>query len=370
MTHIIRCASVCTVGTLLIASLACGGAPTAPSVSTNSITAPKSVSADPAAVPTTPAAAAPHTNVHGTVAGLDAVARTFVIDGQTVRVTDTTVITDTEDAPKVFADIVNGMTAHVKGPLDAGVIVAATVSIRVVVHVAQVDFNGTVTAVTGTCPDAAFTIASGTIRSDAETEFVAGGLCSEIAATSMISGRGFVQEDGSILATRIRVDAATPLPTPIHDTDFSGVVTATTGSCPARSFTIDTGIITATGTTTFPGASCEEVAVGSVISGRGALQGDGSIIASQLHLKKATTGGGGSPKTIEGAAASVTGTCPALTFTINGQAVQTTAATNFVGSGDCSLIVNGKTVEVTGEFAGGGSVALGPIVATRVKVSK
>ena len=293
MTQMIRCAAVCTVGTLFVASLACSHSPSAPSVPTTTITAPATVADDPAPTPPAPPAAAPHVNVHGTVSGIDAAARTFVVDGRTVRVTDTTVITDTEEGPRVFADIANGMNAHVKGPVDAGVVVATTVSIKtVVVHVREEDFAGTVTAIAGTCPAASFTIATGIIRSDAETEFIAGGACAEVATSSLISGRGLVQEDGSILASRMRVDAITSIPTPVRPGDVSG------------------------------------------------------------------------------AASAVTGSCPALTFTVGTQAVKTTADTKFIGSGDCTLIVNGKHVEVTGPFTGGGSVALGPILATRVKVMK
>ena len=53
---------------------------------------------------------------------------------------------------------------------------------------------------------------------------------------------------------------------------------------------------------------------------------------------------------------------------VAGQRVQTTADTNFIGSGDCALIVNGKAVEVTGTLSGGPTEQI--LVAARVKVAK
>jgi hypothetical protein len=55
-----------------------------------------------------------------------------------------------------------------------------------------------------------------------------------------------------------------------------------------------------------------------------------------------------SPITLEGRARSVNGTCPALTFTVDGRTVYTTSATDYK-KGKCSdLTKGGEDVEVKG----------------------
>ena len=61
------------------------------------------------------------------------------------------------------------------------------------------------------------------------------------------------------------------------------------------------------------------------------------------------------PVEIEGKPANVSGTCPALTFTIKGQAVYTTAATTFDG-GTCADIKNGKDLEIEGMLMSDGRI--------------
>jgi hypothetical protein len=65
---------------------------------------------------------------------------------------------------------------------------------------------------------------------------------------------------------------------------------------------------------------------------------------------------------LEGTASQVTGSCPALTFRIEGQTVQTSAATHFVAN-SCSRVTSGVTLDVRGEVQPNGTV-----VATRVMV--
>ena len=195
----------------------------------------------------------------------------------------------------------------------------------------------------------------------------------------VVEGRAQVQEDGSFLATQIRAEKVTPPtppgpgPTPSPKaTDFAGTVTVVGGACPAGVFTIAGVVVHATAETHYPSASCAEVVVGSEISGRGIVQEDGSVVASQVHVRQhpapapnPSPNPPGKETTLKGAASAVGGACPALGFTVAGQVVQTNADTKFIGSGQCSLIVNGKDVEVTGTLS-----PAAVLIATRVKVQK
>jgi hypothetical protein len=53
------------------------------------------------------------------------------------------------------------------------------------------------------------------------------------------------------------------------------------------------------------------------------------------------------PITFRGTVSGLTGTCPAVTFTVDGRAVSTSSATNFKG-GNCAKLEEGDTVSVRG----------------------
>jgi len=69
------------------------------------------------------------------------------------------------------------------------------------------------------------------------------------------------------------------------------------------------------------------------------------------------------PVRVDGRVAGVSSVCPALTFTVSGITVTTSASTDF--SGGCAAILNGATVSVTGPRQTDGSIA-----ATRVEVAE
>lgn len=64
----------------------------------------------------------------------------------------------------------------------------------------------------------------------------------------------------------------------------------------------------------------------------------------------------GTSAALGGALESRAGSCPAITFTLNGKTVRTDAETSF-GGGSCASIQNGSTVGVIGTVQGDGSIA-------------
>ena len=52
---------------------------------------------------------------------------------------------------------------------------------------------------------------------------------------------------------------------------------------------------------------------------------------------------GAATTTLNGVIAGLAGTCPALSFTVNGTAVVTNAATSYGGGGTCTAVKNGDT---------------------------
>lgn len=79
-------------------------------------------------------------------------------------------------------------------------------------------------------------------------------------------------------------------------------------------------------------------------------RGANSAVAQELRL--------------EGTVSQVTGTCPALTFRLQGRTVVTSATTNFVAN-RCSRVRSGTEVEVRGQLQPNGEVH-----ATRVKLDE
>ena len=59
---------------------------------------------------------------------------------------------------------------------------------------------------------------------------------------------------------------------------------------------------------------------------------------------------------LDGPLSGLTGTCPAMQFTVQGRVVTTSSQTNFRGGG-CNHLVNGLRVEVEGDQQANGTVA-------------
>lgn len=65
-----------------------------------------------------------------------------------------------------------------------------------------IDFSGTISSVTGSCPQVTFHVGTLTIETDAATVYTKGG-CSNLVNNAQLSGTGSVQLDGSVLAITI-----------------------------------------------------------------------------------------------------------------------------------------------------------------------
>ncbi|HVL70165.1 MAG TPA: DUF5666 domain-containing protein [Vicinamibacterales bacterium] len=289
---------------------------------------------------------------------------TFVVGGRQVATGDATSF-----GPGECADLADGLVVDVKGLFADGVLTATRVELPRPHHQTRVDLSGAIAGLAGECPAPAFRIGSTAVSVTGETEY-ARGTCADLADGIVVDVKGERASDGSVVALSIAFEkphAPGPQPpTPHEDVEFSGTITAVAGECPAAVLTVGGATIRLSEATHFPGSGCGGAIVGASVDGRGVAQEDGSIAATRLHIKKGPSAPPQAPKsvTIEGAVTGVSGTCPALSFTLAGRTVQTTAATNFVGSGNCGVIVNGKTIEVTGTELDG------VVTATRVKVSK
>jgi len=103
-----------------------------------------------------------------------------------------------------------------------------------------------------------------------------------------------------------------------------------------------------------------ELRIGMDLHVVGTRQSDGSLDARKIEIRDDATGG---EAEIAGTAGGVSGSCPALSFGINGYSIRTNASTIFDGI-TCAALKSGTKVTVKGI-----SQADNSVVATSVKAN-
>ena len=145
--------------------------------------------------------------------------------------------------------------------------------------------------------------------------------------------------------------------------DISGPVATLGGTCPTLAFIVQGTRVTTTASTTFEGVTCANLKNGAKVKVVGQRASDGTIAATRVQIDDDRKEDGGKDQNeVKGAVAGLTGTCPSLTFTVQGTKVTTTAGTTFDDL-TCARVQNGLIVEVKGPRQGDGTVA-----ATRVEL--
>lgn len=152
--------------------------------------------------------------------------------------------------------------------------------------VAQAELKGAISGLnltTTPCPSVTFTIGTTVVKTSTATTF------DDVACEALVNGNiveveGTKQADGSILATRVELEAG---PDEVEGTvfEFSGATT-----CPAANFKVGVVLslatkVTVTDTTKFTGVTCATLANGSRVEVEGTKQADGSIAAASVELK-------------------------------------------------------------------------------------
>jgi hypothetical protein len=203
--------------------------------------------------------------------------------------------------------------------------------------------EGRITQVTGTCPDATIFLGATAVQVNAATNFV-GGTCADLAAGVRVQARGFKDDDATAnVASWVRFKS--------RPVEGRSTITAVSGSCPALSFTVGGVVrVVTTASTEFEHGSCASLRIGVRVKVKGEMTTDtGEVIADEVEIEGHP--GGRSGGRVEGRIVTLGGTCPALTLTVNGVSVTTSAATYFDGV-TCASLAVGATVEVEGDLQG------------------
>ena len=140
-----------------------------------------------------------------------------------------------------------------------------------------------------------------------------------------------------------------------NEAEVEGVVSGSTGTCPAMTFTVKTTKVTTNSATSFRDGTCADAtANGATVDVKGTRQSDGSILATRVELEKkapaATT------VTLTGFVSGSTGTCPAVTFSVQSTKVTTNSSTTFPSTTCADATKNDANVTVTGTKQADGSV--------------
>lgn len=360
MNRWIGIAVVVAVGTV-----GCGGSgpqsPSAPSPSGNLVVASASMNGS---ASSKPGAAV---EVEGRIESLPPTqdAGTLIVDGRKVVTTDQTAVWK-GDTACAFADLAIGQRVHVKGTLGDGVITAGSIAIQNTNTWIPVSVNGLITALSVTSPDFTATIDGREVRGDATTVFFGDDDVLTLAALAVgvrVEVKG-LQHDGYVFAERIHVNAAAVTEPPQEESaSVEGRLSAIDGSAPALTLTIGTTTVTTTVATEVQRRgdvqTLEDLAVGQTIHAVGMRLADGSIVARKLQIKDDEAAGAFA---ISGPMGGLKGTCPAITFGVNGYSVRTTDATIFGPDPlTCASFKSGTKVEVKGAVEADGRVLAGSV---------
>jgi hypothetical protein len=234
---------------------------------------------------------------------------------------------------------------------------------------APTPINGIARNLTGSPDQFEFTIDGRTIRGDRVTEFYGNpNMTRQRVFEELNNTRTEVKawpREGFWYAERLHVntdddgaeDPEEDEPESPQDSSASieGTLTAMTGTRPTLVLTIaNTTVRTSAATVVQRRGDVQDLSVlqlGMTIHVVGDRQSNGSIDARRLQIKDDAAG---AEFEIEGSVGGLKGTCPAVTFGVNGFNVATTASTTFTPA--CSALKSGNKVKVKGITQADGSV--------------
>ena len=217
--------------------------------------------------------------------------------------------------------------------------------------------TGMIAAIAGACPSLSLSVGGTTVRTNASTTF------SEKSCTEIVSGDaagvvGTRESDGGVLATRIETTrtSPSPAPTPVPEpapgaVSLTGTMSSLAGTCPNLTFTLDGAHVYTNASTQIGGGTCGDLRNGDRRYVSGTRQSDDRVLASYVSGAQTPPPPPPPPPpvtvTLNGILASLAGTCPNLTFTVDGTHVYTNASTQ-IGGGTCGDLRNGDRRYVSG----------------------
>jgi hypothetical protein len=245
---------------------------------------------------------------------------------------------------------------HVKGSKSGSVITATEVNVQQGADTpgggnqAEETVRGVITGVSGTCPDARLSVAGKTVVLTSDTQYRLGATCTALTAGVSIEAQG-TASGSTVTARTIKIEDGPGNGNGNDDNGqdqrVTGAISGLGGNCPNRSFRVAGRTILVTAATQYLlGTACGALADGVTVEVEGPASGS-TITAKTVKFEDGPAG----DTTLRGTVTGRGGSCPDITFTVQGKTVTTTASTLF-RKATCEQIVNGTTVEAEGVLIG------------------
>jgi hypothetical protein len=230
----------------------------------------------------------PKLNLDGMVSGLTGTAAAFEFTLGAHRIVGSGATDFKGGSNPSFARLANGLTVHVAA-LDKGTFAEATrINLKDDPSATPASVTGTLEAMSGTSPVLTLTIGTATVLTDAATVVRKGNLTLTLEALAIgqtLAVEGTVGLDGTTFtAARIQIEGS-PAP-PASPFDAEGTVSALDGTCPAVTFSLQDRTIAVGPATHYVQVTCAALTNGTTLRVKGTIQGDGSVVATLVQLKK------------------------------------------------------------------------------------
>lgn len=252
-----------------------------------------------------------------------------------------------------FDDLEIGYRVHVKGNPSGSSVLATSIEVQNTITTIPVNVNGVIDSLTGSASAFEFKIGSRLIKGDSNTDFFGDGnnadSFDDLEDGVRVEVKG-LQRDGYIYADRIHINDDDDDDDDEQDESASihGKLMQISGSAPTLQLLVGTTVVRTDSSTEVKRRgdvqTLAELKVGMDVHVVGTRQPDGSLDARKIEINDDETGG---EVEIQGSAGGVSGTCPSLTFGINGYSIRTDGSTTFQGI-TCAAMKSGTKVTVKG----------------------
>ena len=286
----------------------------------------------------------------------------LVVAGRTV-LTDASTTFYFGNATGDFDDLQIGWRVHVKGTMSGADLLASVVMVQNVNPDIQYPINGIIEAFTGDEDAFEFMIGRHLIKGDDQTEFFGNTAFDDIADGERAEVKTWLR-DGHFYAFRLHIEQdddevdAEDSEDQDDSASVEGLLTGLGGTAPDLTFMVGTTVITTDGSTVVQRRgdvqTLDELVENMLVHVVGERQPDGSIEARRVQIKGDPVGGAFQ---VEGALGGLNGTCPSVSFGVNGFDIVTDAATIYdPAAPGCSGLKPGNQVTVHGVVQANGTV--------------